>query len=227
MTSDRERPPLEPVRSSGRGQTSRLVLLVATLFLIAIIKPWDLAGTRRPAASVPAVQPSSRTAEPSLGRNESAVHPETEQCFVGASWRVFTVEQNLGRRVRSWIGVEPIVAKDRPPLAQIPAIRLLTEKVDSLGFCSAFRVESAIQSVEAWRIADVGSWEPLALVPAIGPAPPDPAIGRIFGPPPGAGDADHGWHAGTYVFRIAEEAGAPRWLAVIVRFIPAETAPAG
>jgi hypothetical protein len=224
MSDNNERPILVPIGPPGASQTSRFAMLVAFAIAIAIIKPWNLVAGP-PAAS----PPPSRTARPTLEvqtprssgvMTELGLDLETEQCYVGAAWRLFTVEQNFGRRMRSWIGIEPHVAARRPALEDIPIVRLLTERLDAVGVCTAFRVESPMVGVEGWRVANDGKWTEVDLVPAASLTQPDTAIGAVFAPPTGAGDAAHGWNVGRYVFRVTEESGDPHWFAVQVNLVP-------
>jgi hypothetical protein len=224
MSHDNERPILVPIGPPGASQTSRFALLVAFAIAIAIIKPWNLV-TGPPAAS----SPTSRTVQPTMevqtprspgAMTEFGLDLETEQCYVGAAWRLFTVEQNFGRRMRSWIGIEPLVAARRPALEDIPVVRLLTERLDAVGVCTAFRVESPMVGVEGWRVANEGKWTEVDLVPAASLTQPDTAIGAVFAPPTGAGDAAHGWNVGRYVFRVTEASGDPHWFAVQVNLVP-------
>jgi hypothetical protein len=229
MSEVNERPILVPIGPPGASQTSRFALLVAFAIAVAIIKPWNLVAGP-PAAS----PPTSGTARPTLqvqtprspgAMTEPGLDLETEQCYVGAAWRLFTVEQNFGRRMRSWIGIEPLVAARRPALEDIPVVRLLTERLDAVGVCTAFRVESPMVGVEGWRVANEGKWTEVDLVPAASLTQPDTAIGAVFAPPTGAGDAAHGWNVGRYVFRVTEASGDPHWFAVQVNLVPPHASP--
>jgi hypothetical protein len=228
MTDDSERPILVPIGPPGARQTSRFALLVALGVAIAIVKPWNImvgqpVASPRPSAAL--LTPAPQTPRPSTGMTELGLDLETEQCYVGAAWRVFTVEQNFGRRMRSWIGIDPVISVGRPSLEDIPVIRLLSERLDALGVCTAFRVEPPMVSVEGWRIADDGSWRSVDLVPAVSLTQPDVAIGAVYGPPVGGGDAKSGWNVGRYVFRVTEQSGDPHWFAIQVNLVPPDDSP--
>ena len=227
--TDNERPILVPIGPPGSSQTSRFALLVALAVAIAIVKPWNLVAGPPAASPVPSgIAPSistSPTTRPPGAMTELGLDLETEQCFVGAAWRVFTVEQNFGRHMRSWIGIEPLMSADRPAVKDIPVIRLLTERLDAVGVCTAFRLEPPIVSVDSWRIGKDGIWSLIELVPAANLTQPDEAIGAVYGPPGGAGDKASGWDVGSYVFRVTEQSGDPHWFAVQVNLVPPDDSP--
>lgn len=229
MTDDTERPILVPIGPPGSRQTSRFAVLVALAVAIAIVKPWNLVAGPPTASPVPSrvtpSAPTTPTPRPPDAMIELGLDLETEQCFVGAAWRVFTVEQNFGRRMRSWIGIEPVMSADRPAVKDIPVIRLLTERLDAVGVCTAFRLEPPMVSVDGWRIAKDGVWSPIELVPAASLTQPDEAIGAVYGPPAGAGDKASGWDVGSYAFRVTEQSGDPHWFAIQVNLVPPDHAP--
>lgn len=224
-----DRPILVPIGPPGGRETSRVAILVALAIAVAILKPWNMLGVATPAPSAAPSTPTRApvTPRPSTGMIELGLDLESEQCFVGAAWRLFTVEKNFGRRMRSWIGLEPLVSASRPDPADLPTAMLLTERLDALGLCTAFRVEPRMTSVEGWRIGDDGTWSPLELSPAVSLTQPDAAVGAVYGPPPDAGNAATGWRAGAYVFKVSEASGDPHWFAVGLRLVPEDAGPSG
>jgi hypothetical protein len=213
---------LTALGSEGSHRATVFMIIGVVALIAAIVKPWGSTGDNanpnpRPAATF---RPAPSMPRPSSDLIELPYDVGIEQCFVGAAWRVFTVEQNSGERMRSWIGIEPRASAERPPVAAIPAIRLLTEHLDGMGFCTAFRIEPAVVSVEAWRVDGAGDWAPLELRRLESVQAPDAAIGAVFAPPSDEPDASAGWSRGRYVFSVREESGPARWFAVDVDVVP-------
>lgn len=234
--------PVDPAPVGGRlGRPARAVAtLGALLLLLAIAKPWgqasspattgsalgDLISAALPTAP-PVRAPAVRYTTPPLAPADLAA---AELCRWPSGWRVFAHQNWLGKQVRSWTAMRPIVAS-RPGDPTIPVVRLRSEAIPLLGFCapvggaasasatasararaSVSAVGSPAPAISVWRVEDDAPPVPVP-VARVDPDAPS-ALGSLLAPLE-RGRQLPTWPPGHYVFRVSEAgpaAGAsPGW----------------
>jgi hypothetical protein len=208
-------------RSTGVDRRSLAVgLAVVAIIAVAVLKPWGTADVPPPPSHGPAPAAARATPGPSLGTpvasGRAAVSPASSasemplsgprpggQCQFGDMWRVFTIAVDAGRRVYTWLPVEPVTAATAGS-ATIPWVRVVADRVSALGFCA--RVDPArprpITGVEAWVRPAPGIDVPVDIAPLAAWTPRDPDAGRVFRlvRTPGAENGD--WPPGDYVLVV-------------------------
>lgn len=226
-----ERPELRLTRLDQSGPRLGLPVLVTLAvlgILIALWKPWAGEGTGGPTAERAArpgpAEPRDRSRPaPSPLSPEPTRDPSAIPCIGRTGWRVVAVERNQGRETRTWIAVEPVAASG-PGERAIPVVRVVTERLLGLGFCTPEESDTAWGRLRAslWRIDPSGA--PVALRGVRRIAPVSSGTSEVYGPPPGVGRA---WPPGRYVFGFGDRS-RPRWSAwFAVEVVSAPRLPAG
>jgi len=221
--------PVEPVgRPLGPGPLIVVGLAIA-LVIVAVVKPWGGASGPGsspvpPAGSADVLIQPSQTASPEASRVEDACNPD-------AGWRLFTVEVNAGRAVRTWYSISPVAASG-PTDGSIPTIRIYTEGLGRLGYCagSSEGGSAAFDRASGWRVDAAGKAQPIALVRAAEPGLDGSGRSALFEPPgPLVGDRPGDWPPGRYVLSVGPgETVADRlWFAAQVVTVDGATSASG
>jgi hypothetical protein len=220
--SGRDEVPVERIQSGGHGATLTTAAVIVAAIAIAIVKPWG--GTTSGAAASPAPI-AVRTAQAAPSRvvpspSAAASDPAADGCHPEGEWRLVMREANAGLAVRTWYDLTPDTATG-PADPTIPFLRLYSEGVLSLGYCTS-STPSAVLSVAAttvWRLTDGSAPERIGPMRLSLDSPRDPDIGSMFVPPraPDGSDETH-WVAGRYVFEVSFSPPAARsaWFGVDV-----------
>lgn len=220
------------VRLHGDNRRPLLgAIITVAILALAVLKPWSGPGDASRAVESDARTtplPGVAAASPGPAATPSATPPGYDapggQCFPGAGWRVFTVETRAGRRLRTWLAIEPAGALS-PRDPAVPFVEIVTERLAGLGFCvrSGPDGPAPLAETRAWALTPEGSPVPVALAPLVAYTPYQPNLGSVYRPPTvSRGGAGEGWSPGRYVFAVRQ--GSPRgaewWFGVEVVIVP-------
>jgi hypothetical protein len=224
--------PLAELQVVGRGGTRSLrvpTLIVATLTVLAILKPWTVAsGTGSGAGSHAPSQPVGATEEPDStipATLESALTREIQRmCASPSGWRVSTLQRWPGRAapIRSWSVVEPIEASEATD-PRIPIIPVAADTISALGYCAPTAGPDQVPTdakAELYRVDATGAHRVAAV--RVEPRQETP-VGVLWAPSRGANrrQGSTGWPDGVYVIRVANSGGTfERWLGAELRTTP-------
>lgn len=215
----------------GRGPDVRLVRLgpdrglqrstriVIALIALAIAKPWTWGQPAESGAPTVPRQPSaiavSATVQPTPAHDAVGAI-----CHESTEWRVASIGEFVGARLREWAYVTPVPAEG-PGDPAIPFAVFAFERAEALGYCApsaerlgadmlvgvfllddegagtAFRI-TRLSKTPASSVA--GLFEPGATTPPRGPAP--------------AGTVTTSWQPGRYVFSLRTRTHGERWFGV-------------
>jgi hypothetical protein len=221
--SDGSLPVVTRAGPSDRGPVAA-VAIVATLVVVALLKPWPADPTRaaRASTSPSHVSPASpaASAEALVTLPTMALDPPATACYPDSGWRVCMLGDSAGQEIQSWLfGTAPPSAATGGPTT--PAVLVVTRGGAGLGLYaprSSMERMTGQSVVSAWQIREgtgVTSWIALQQVASIGTY--DVPAGAVYRPPPeGIGSADQ-WPTGRYIVRLqAATGGWERWFAMEV-----------
>jgi hypothetical protein len=209
----------------ARRRPERLAIVVGTLLLVAVIKPW-------PAALPAATGPPRHLATP----------VPTERVFASdlpcsaSQWLLEADERWGGAPARTWTFTEAVEASG--PLD--PAISFATiaaQQLLAIGYCPAFWDDQRPHQRLTIYQLDGGGAIVIPTAPVLISRGDDASDNTLFRPAGGpAGSSPDpemygriAWQEGRYVMQIASVGGYQRWLGFDVRIVSAsgfETAPA-
>ena len=200
------------------------VAVVATLVVVALLKPWpsDWTDTPRATASPSRISPASPAAGPEarVALPTMVLDPPATACYADSGWRVCMLGDSAGQEIQTWLfGTAPRPAATVGPTT--PAVLVVTRGGAGLGLYaprSGMERMTGQPVVSAWQIREgtgVTSWIALQQVASIGTY--DVPAGAVYRPPPeGIGSADQ-WPTGRYIVRLqAATGGWERWFAMEV-----------
>lgn len=209
---------------SDRGPVAG-VAVVATLMVVALLKPWPLDWTGSPQTTAspshlspasPAAGPEARVPLPTM-----ALDPPATACYADSGWRVCMLGDAAGQEIQTWL----FGAARRAPAAMVaattPAVLMVTRGGAGLGLYaprSSMERMTGQSVVSAWQIREgtgVTSWIALQQVASIGTY--DVPAGAVYRTMPGGlGSADR-WPTGRYIVRLqAATGGWERWFGMKV-----------
>ncbi len=223
------------VRSGGADRRFSVGIgLVLVAVGLAALKPWG--GTSLPAdvgvGGIPTARPAAAGASllvetPAPTARALGLDDPGGQCFP-TGWRLFTLQEDVGRSLRSWMSLEPSGAAG-PLDRAIPFVRIVADHVFAVGFCVGVGPSELkpISAVGAWSLPESGQPVALELQPLIAYIPSRPDAGAVYRPPGSAASEDE-WPAGRYIF-VVRYGGSPEddaWFGLeIVHFEPSQPAP--
>jgi hypothetical protein len=226
--------PVERIRSGGHGATLTTAAVIVVAIAIAIVKPWG--GSASGAAASPAPIAARETPPPSsqaaASPSAAASDPAADGCRPEGEWRLVMRESNAGLTVRTWYELTPDTAAG-PADPTIPILRLYSEGVLSLGYCTSSTPAGglSVAGTTVWRLTDGSAPERIGPMRLSLDSPRDADIGSMFVPPRAPdGSAETDWVAGRYVFEVSFSPPAARsaWFGVdIVDVHPVGTPDAG
>jgi hypothetical protein len=209
---------------SDRGPVAA-VAVVATMVVVALLKPWPSDWTDTPLANVSPshINPASRAAAPEarVALPTMALDPPATACYADSGWRVCILGDSAGQEIQTWL----FGRARRPSAATVgpttPAVLVVTRGGAGLGLYaprSSMERMTGQSVVSAWQIREgtgVTSWITLQYVASIGTY--DVPAGAVYRPSPGGfGSADQ-WPTGRYIVRLqAATGGWERWFGMKV-----------
>jgi len=221
---DGSNPVMTRAGPSDRGPVAA-VAVVATLVVVALLKPWPSDRTDSPqaTASPSHISPASPSAglEARVALPTMALDPPATACYADSGWRVCLLGDSAGQEIQTWL----FGAARRAPAATVaattPAVLMVTRGGAGLGLYaprSSIERMTGQSVVSAWQIHEgtgVTSWIALRQVASIGAY--DVPAGAVYRPPPeGLGSADR-WPTGRYIVRLqAATGGWERWFGMQV-----------
>ena len=217
--SDGPLPVMTRAGPSDRGPVAG-VAVVATLVVVALLKPWPSEWTDAPHATASAshISPAgpASTQEARVALPTMALDPPATACYADSGWRVCMLGDSAGQEIQTWLfGTAP-----RPSATTVapttPAVLVVTRGGAGLGLYaprSGMERMTGQSVVSAWQIREgtgVTSWIALQQVASIGAY--DVPAGAVYRPPPeGLGSAER-WPTGRYIVRLqAATGGWERW----------------
>jgi hypothetical protein len=212
-------------------------MLAAAIIVLAlgaaIVKPWDIGGPA-PAESLSPVAVLAETPPPSPSPSGSLSPwdgPFGLVCYGGQAWRLVLREANGTIAVRTWYDLAPVEA-DGPADATIPFLRVHSEGILSLGYCTNSDTAGllTVAGTSVWRVPASGGPQRIGPMRVSADSPPDPDNGSLFVPPVATdGSVPPHWAAGRYVFEVTYEGpfAAPSWFGVEVIDVHALDGPSG
>jgi hypothetical protein len=224
--SDGSLPVMTRAGPSDRGPVAG-VAIVATLVVVALLKPWpsDWTGSPQAIASPSHISPASPAvgpeAEAPVALPSMALDPPATACYADSGWRVCMLGDAADQEIQTWL----FGAARRPSAATVaattPAVLVVTRGGAGLGLYaprSSMERMTGQSLVSAWQIHErtgVSSWIALQQVASIGTY--DVPAGAVYRPPPGGlGSADR-WPTGRYIVRLqAATGGWERWFGMKV-----------
>jgi hypothetical protein len=145
---------VERVRTRPADQRLSVIAgLVATLVLLAVIKPWGSGSpspSYRPRLPTPAV-----TQRAPQATDDSAEGLAAPICLGTGGWRVASLETWRTQNVRVWRAIDPVAAVSGPLDPTIPSVPIVAVELDALGYCApSFGPDKAVgpATVEAWTV---------------------------------------------------------------------------
>ncbi|MEX1170017.1 MAG: hypothetical protein WEE50_07730 [Chloroflexota bacterium] len=222
--SDGSLPVMTRAGPSDRGPVAA-VAVVATLIVVALLKPWPSDWTDTPLANVspshsnpssPAAAPEARVALPTM-----ALDPPATACYADSGWRVCMLGDSAGQEIQTWLFGTAARRSAATVGPTTPAVLVVTRGGAGLGLYaprSSMERMTGQSVVSAWQIREgtgVTSWIALQHVASIGTY--DVPAGAVYRPPPeGLGSADQ-WPTGRYLVRLqAATGGWERWFGMKV-----------
>ncbi len=223
-------------RSNNRGLLLGAAV-VAVALVLAVLKPWGSPG-QRAEPGLPSTVPAGLAASPGPTATPPGYDMPGGQCFPGSAWRVYTIETNMGRLLRTWLSIEPgTAAGPRDPV--IPFVRVVADRVLALGYCVGSGPDgpASLVGTRAWALSGRAA-VPIVLAPLVGYMPSEPDLGAVYRPPeaspvaspgtlPGTSPAaDAGaWSRGRYVFAVRQGSadGDEQWFGVEIVVPPRES----
>ncbi len=196
--------------------------VIAAIVVLAVLKPWGDPGGSGEATGPDLASggPGGVVATPGPTPTPTATPPGYDapggQCFPDSDWRVFTIETNADRPLRTWLSIEPGAAAS-PRDQAIPFVTVVTDRVLALGFCIGSGPDgpAPLAGVRAWALAAASRSPavPIVLDPLEAYMPHEPNLGAVYRPPPGSTDsAGAAWSPGRYVFAVRQGApGGDEW----------------
>ena len=222
--SDGSLPVMTRAGPSDRGPVAG-VAVVATLVVVALLKPWPSDWTESPQTTA---SPSHlRPASPAAGREARvplptmALDPPSTACYADSGWRVCMLGDAAGQEIQTWL----FGAAHRPPAATVaattPAVLVVTSGGSGLGLYaprSSMERMTGQSVVSAWQIREgtgVTSWIALQQVASIGTY--DVPAGAVYRTMPGGLGSADGWPTGRYIVRLQAATGDwERWFGMKV-----------
>ncbi len=210
--------PVERIRGGGLGTTLITAAIIVVALLAAVVKPWGEPGpgpTTSPIAVAAAPTPSPATASASLSPFDG---PFGLVCYGGLEWRLVLRETNGTSAVRTWYDMVTVAA-DGPADASIPFLRVHSEGVLSLGYCTNSNTSDllSVAGTTIWKLTPGGPLVPIGPMRLSADSPTDPDIGSLFTPPRAAdGSSAPAWAPGRYVFEVSYKGpfAQPAWFGV-------------
>lgn len=212
------------------------VILTIAILTLAVLKPWG--GGVDASRPVPSDRSSAAPADfaaatPGLPPPSSTTQPGYDapggQCYPSSEWRLFALEMNTGRRLRTWLSIEPGSASN-PEDRAVPFVHLVTDRLLALGFCVGSRSAGAPATLDAraWTLASAGAALPVPLAPLAAYMPRQAELGAVYLPPRSTSRAAAGWSPGRYVFAVRLGPGDTdlHWFGVDVIVAPSAAPPA-
>ena len=146
--------PVQRIRGGGLGTTLITAAIIVVALLAAVVKPWGEPGsgpTTSPNAVAAAPTPSPAAASASLSPFDG---PFGLVCYGGLEWRLVLRETNGTSAVRTWYDMMPVAAAG-PADASIPFMRVHSEGVLSLGYCTNSNTSDllTVASTTVWKVA--------------------------------------------------------------------------
>lgn len=195
-------PPDRPERMAFErtgGYGSRLpwgIVVVLTLVIIAIIKPWSFGQALSEGSPPPAAPAVAEATGPPTPTPEPTLAPGALACSNYDAWRAVTIEHTLDQEVHRWIAIDPAAAQDALDPA-IPTVRVVAGRLDAIGYCAPETVTVA-DPPHVFRVVDgvttmVDETSALRLM-----VPTGHHAARIFQPPQGTDT----WSPGRYVVEV-------------------------
>jgi hypothetical protein len=205
------RAPVEVVSVQRRDRTVWfLVGVVVAAVVLAILKPWSLAGPDSGprstlAALAPTVSPSSSSS--------ASTGPGPETCLSHQAWRLVTAEHTSGRDIKSWIAVEPARADD-PTDRSIPTVAVVADRLLGIGLCAppfALLAVSGGESAVLWTV-NGSAFIPVRLHALRTFDGFGAGEGQLYAPPRNVAVAD-AWPYGRYLIELRGLGDASLWFA--------------
>lgn len=210
---------VELVRLGRVGRQFRLgVAAAALLVLVAVAKPWLLAGGAPAAAPGP-----PREVVPGLSVSAAAgsspAAPAAVLCQGQDGWLVVADDVEFGQPIRSWVAASVEYSAGQPLGSTIPTTVVISKALDRLGFClPASMAEPVVVawSGTLWRLdetTDPAGWQRAAQV-----APAPGSLGAIAKP---VDSRVTSWPPGEYVLEARFAGSADEaWLGLVIRPSP-------
>ena len=223
--------PIQRIRGGGLGPSMFAVAIIVVALGAAVVKPWDIGGPA-PAESIAPVAVLAPTPTPSPSGTLSPFDgPFGLVCYGGQAWRLVMREANGTGAVRTWYDLSPVAAAG-PSDAAIPFLRVHSEGILSLGYCTNSDTAGllTVAATTVWRVPTTGVPQRVGPMRVSADSPPDPNNGSLFVPPVAAdGSIPPHWAAGRYVFEVSYEGpfAVPSWFGVEVIDVHALDEPGG
>jgi hypothetical protein len=225
--------PIQRIRGTGPGPSMLAAAIIVLALAAAVVKPWDI-GASAPAKSPAPVAVLAPTPSPSPSPSGSISPwdgPFGLVCYGGQAWRLVMREVNGSNEVRTWYDLAPVEA-DGPVDARIPFLRIHSEGILSLGYCTNSDTAGllTVAGTSVWRVPATGLPQRIGPMRVSADSPPDPNNGSLFVPPVATdGSVPRHWAAGRYVFEVTYEGpfAAPSWFGVEVIDVHALGEPSG
>ena len=166
------------------GTTLITAAIIVVALLAAVVKPWGEPApgpTTSPIAVAAAPTPSTAAASASLSPFDG---PFGLVCYGGLEWRLVLRETNGTSAVRTWYDMATVAA-DGPADASIPFLRVHSEGVLSLGYCTNSDTSDllSVAGTTVWKLTPGGLPCPSDRCGLSADSPVDPDIGSLFTPP--------------------------------------------
>ncbi|MFI5225656.1 MAG: hypothetical protein ACHQ3P_03160 [Candidatus Limnocylindrales bacterium] len=209
--------PVERIRGGGLGTTMITASIIVVALLAAVVKPWGGPApgpTTSPIAVAAAPTPATAAPSASLSPFDG---PFGLVCYGGLEWRLVMREINGVATVRTWYDMATVAA-DGPSDASIPFLRVHSEGVLSLGYCTNSDTSDllSVASTTVWKVTPGRLPEPIGPMRLSADSPVDPDVGSLFAPPRAPDGSSATWTPGRYVFEVSYQGpfAQPAWFGV-------------